>query len=147
MDPIQGCRIDEAANRAIPEFTVAAVYRFKYCKKCKEVKPPRTHHCSVCGKCVFRMDHHCPWVGNCVGLLNHKKFLLFLIYSFIGLQCVGWGTRLTGGQKRYQNLMYGGFFMSLSVGILMFFHLFLVLSNWTTLEMASFMAEINIFRH
>lgn len=29
------------------------------CKKCIAPKPPRTHHCSVCNKCVLKMDHHC----------------------------------------------------------------------------------------
>lgn len=29
------------------------------CKKCIEPKPPRTHHCSVCNRCILKMDHHC----------------------------------------------------------------------------------------
>jgi len=29
------------------------------CKKCIKPKPPRTHHCSVCNKCILKMDHHC----------------------------------------------------------------------------------------
>ena len=53
------------------------------CIKCKGPKPPRAHHCSICGECVLRMDHHCPWVGNCVGLKNHKFFLLFLFYTIV----------------------------------------------------------------
>jgi len=57
---------------------------FRYCEKCKEVKPPRSHHCSVCSACIMRMDHHCPWVGNCVGLKNHKFFLNFLFYTALG---------------------------------------------------------------
>ena len=57
---------------------------WRYCKKCLSMRPPRAHHCSICGRCVLRMDHHCPWVGNCVGLHNHKYFLMFLLHAMIG---------------------------------------------------------------
>ena len=67
--------------------------------RCKCVKPPRTHHCSKCDRCVLRMDHHCKWMANCVGHRNLKFFLnfgfymaLLCLYSAIvftvgGLQC------------------------------------------------------------
>ncbi|TKA23215.1 hypothetical protein B0A50_07608 [Salinomyces thailandicus] len=55
----------------------------RFCKKCRCVKPDRTHHCSTCGQCVLKMDHHCPWLATCVGLRNYKSFLLFLIYTSI----------------------------------------------------------------
>ncbi|CAN4111762.1 unnamed protein product [Withania somnifera] len=55
----------------------------RFCKKCNQLKPPRCHHCSVCGRCVLKMDHHCVWVVNCVGALNYKYFLLFLFYTFL----------------------------------------------------------------
>jgi len=55
----------------------------KTCNKCKCVKPPRSHHCSTCGRCVLKMDHHCPWMNNCVGLRNQKAFLLFNFYTMI----------------------------------------------------------------
>lgn len=53
-----------------------------YCKKhsCDNFRPPRTHHCSKCQRCVERMDHHCIWLNRCVGYGNHKPFVLFLIY-------------------------------------------------------------------
>ncbi|KAJ1419146.1 Palmitoyltransferase, DHHC domain [Sesbania bispinosa] len=57
--------------------------RIRYCRKCNQFKPPRCHHCSVCGRCVLKMDHHCIWVVNCVGALNYKYFLLFLFYTFL----------------------------------------------------------------
>jgi len=50
------------------------------CKKCNVVKPPRAHHCSICGHCVLKMDHHCPWINRCVGLNNYRYFYLFLLY-------------------------------------------------------------------
>ena len=57
---------------------------WRYCSKCKLVRPPRSHHCSICGYCVMRMDHHCPWVGNCVGIGNHKYFWNFLLHAMTG---------------------------------------------------------------
>ncbi|XP_030932594.1 probable protein S-acyltransferase 14 isoform X2 [Quercus lobata] len=57
--------------------------RIRFCRKCSQLKPPRCHHCSVCGRCVLKMDHHCVWVVNCVGALNYKYFLLFLFYTFL----------------------------------------------------------------
>lgn len=56
----------------------------KKCQDCDYIKPIRTHHCSVCNRCVFIMDHHCPWVNNCLGLENHRYFLLFIFYLMLG---------------------------------------------------------------
>lgn len=41
-------------------------------------KPPRAHHCSICGTCRLDFDHHCPWLGNCVTMRTMQRFLLFI---------------------------------------------------------------------
>ncbi|XP_038070729.1 palmitoyltransferase ZDHHC16-like isoform X2 [Patiria miniata] len=63
----------------VPDTGVATI-----CKKCIAPKPPRTHHCSICNKCILRMDHHCPWINNCVGHYNYRYFILFCIYMWTG---------------------------------------------------------------
>ncbi|KAG5895059.1 hypothetical protein JTB14_021026 [Gonioctena quinquepunctata] len=55
------------------------------CKKCIAPKPPRTHHCSVCNRCILKMDHHCPWLNNCVGYRNHRYFFLYMAYMVAGV--------------------------------------------------------------
>uniref|UniRef100_A0AAY4CNV7 Palmitoyltransferase n=1 Tax=Denticeps clupeoides TaxID=299321 RepID=A0AAY4CNV7_9TELE len=54
------------------------------CKKCIVPKPARTHHCSICNRCILKMDHHCPWLNNCVGHFNHRYFFSFCVYMTMG---------------------------------------------------------------
>mmetsp|Transcript_26604 Transcript_26604/g.56215 ORF Transcript_26604/g.56215 Transcript_26604/m.56215 type:complete len:422 (-) Transcript_26604:94-1359(-) len=54
------------------------------CGSCSSYKPPMSHHCRICNRCVSRMDHHCPWMNNCIGAANLKPFILFLGYTWIG---------------------------------------------------------------
>jgi hypothetical protein len=44
------------------------------CGQCQTFKPPFSHHCRICNRCVSKMDHHCPWMNNCVGGANLSKF-------------------------------------------------------------------------
>ncbi|XP_052730924.1 probable protein S-acyltransferase 15 isoform X2 [Vigna angularis] len=53
----------------------------KKCDKCFVYKPPRTHHCRVCRRCILKMDHHCLWINNCVGYWNYKAFFVFVLYA------------------------------------------------------------------
>lgn len=63
------------------------------CGQCQTFKPPFSHHCRICNRCVSRMDHHCPWMNNCVGASNLKHFFLFLIYTW---SCSAYALTLFG---------------------------------------------------
>jgi len=114
------------------------------CEKCKNLKPPRAHHCSICGTCTLKMDHHCPWVGNCVGLKNYKFFLVFLFWVSIAS---GIYSILTGIAMFSSNFMLDSpiglwamlsLFITasfaMSVGCFFVFHIHLLSENKTTLE-------------
>ncbi|CAI0476766.1 unnamed protein product [Linum tenue] len=75
VDPL----VDTAAGLGINR---DETQKTRFCRKCNQFKPPRSHHCSVCRRCILKMDHHCVWVVNCVGALNYKYFLLFLVKAF-----------------------------------------------------------------
>ncbi|VDM54521.1 unnamed protein product [Angiostrongylus costaricensis] len=47
---------------------------------CNFFKNERTHHCSICKRCIMGMDHHCIWINQCVGSHNHRHFFLFILY-------------------------------------------------------------------
>ena len=77
----------------------------KRCNKCDSIKPPRTHHCSICNRCIIQMDRillidldHCPWIGNCVGHHNRQYFVNFLTYLTFGLSI---GLALINTKSKY----------------------------------------------
>jgi palmitoyltransferase len=49
------------------------------------VSPPRAWHCAVCGVCVLKREHHCMFAGYCVGHFNHRYFILFLAWMWVGV--------------------------------------------------------------
>ena len=45
------------------------------CGQCQTFKPPMSHHCRICNRCVSRMDHHCPWVSDTIFFVSFCEFL------------------------------------------------------------------------
>jgi len=127
----------------------------RYCFACQCMKPDRSHHCSVCGKCVLRYDHHCPWTNSCISYGNYKYFVLFLGYAFLFCLFVAstsieyfisfWKSLAVDQKDEISSIPSSGkfhllflFFLSIMFGIsvasLFFYHLFLTSQNRTTIE-------------
>lgn len=49
-----------------------------FCTRCNVFRPPRSHHCRTCGRCVRQFDHHCGVLGRCIAERNHRWFTLLL---------------------------------------------------------------------
>ncbi|KAF0300182.1 Palmitoyltransferase ZDHHC15 [Amphibalanus amphitrite] len=134
-----------AADGCLPTYNRTMSGTLRYCERCRQIKPDRCHHCSVCGECVLKMDHHCPWVNNCIGFTNYKFFVLFLGYAFtycvyvtlstLKYFIVFWKDGLQG-VARFHILFL--FFVASMFGVslisLLSYHCYLVLRNQSTLE-------------
>ncbi|MCO5552819.1 hypothetical protein L7F22_006336 [Adiantum nelumboides] len=107
----------------------------------QKVKPPMTHHCHICKRCILKMDHHCPWMHNCIGFFNYRFFFLFLFYLWIGcayttymasipLQAIDDDEDTT--QILFTFVLAIAVFFALSG--LFWFHVYLVLSAQTTID-------------
>lgn len=125
----------------------AMTFDWRWCRKCNRGKPPLTHHCSICKKCVLKMDHHCPWMATCVGYFNYRYFFLYCWWMWVGSAysafayglAVPWLFRLDDPRWGRRGFMpFFLFILSCSVfcGIsgLLGWHAYLVLTGQGTIE-------------
>lgn len=53
------CMLTSSAVKDNPPPPELDISHLRKCEKCGQLKPPRTHHCSLCRTCILKMDHHC----------------------------------------------------------------------------------------
>ncbi|WVQ79515.1 hypothetical protein IAT38_001614 [Cryptococcus sp. DSM 104549] len=122
--------------------------RVRRCRKCDGPKPERTHHCSVCKRCVLMMDHHCPWINGCVGLHNQRHFVLFM--AWLSLGC--WSVCALGYSRFIDTFSYHSVWpaytpklgytliyvlciaIGVAVPVLMMWHLYMISCGETSIE-------------
>ncbi|KAH8104674.1 zf-DHHC-domain-containing protein [Cristinia sonorae] len=123
----------------------------KWCRKCWAPKPPRTHHCSSCGRCILKMDHHCAWLGNvCLGHRTYTSFLHFLTctvalsayiaviniravyYAFTNPLSIDESTPI-----HCISLSFASIVITMVIGPFLLYHCYLISTNQTTLESLS----------
>lgn len=111
---------------------------------------------------IRQIDHHCPWINNCVGHRNHRYFFLFCFWTTFGAVYVVLftfdimfyltipGTRFarfcnyfyTSGiyelsintQRYLTGLFYLCTTVTLALGGLTTFHIFLISTGQTSIE-------------
>ncbi|KAJ0966601.1 hypothetical protein J5N97_023518 [Dioscorea zingiberensis] len=117
----------------------------EYCDRCAVYKPPRTHHCQYCKRCVLKMDHHCVWMDTCVGYRNHKPFIIFVLHATLG-SCYAMVIFVGGFFQEDHDfetfflkagyVLFGFFIAILSLTMSSFFawNVYLLAHNMTTIE-------------
>lgn len=120
----------------------------QYCSTCRIIRSNRTKHCRHCDNCVTVFDHHCPWTGTCIGVRNYPFFFLFVLSIFLGSFYILFSSIyvLIGVIKGLPSdtailrlfsciiIFFWSFFIFVIIGILLFFHIYLIYKNLTTSE-------------
>ncbi|XP_071716360.1 probable protein S-acyltransferase 16 isoform X2 [Rutidosis leptorrhynchoides] len=82
----------------------------RYCKKCSVYKPPRSHHCRICKRCILRMI---LLVGSLTVDTHQTEESFRIVYIISGLLLIP---------------------LSMALSVFLGWHVYLIIQNKTTIE-------------
>ena len=114
------------------------------CKKCNNLRPKRAHHCRYCNKCIIMMDHHCFTFNKCIGKNNYWYFIKYILFSELNATIIFWSAiyvccNYYSELEKFSIIKYGimiftSFMASFGLFFYLLFHIYICLSDLTTLE-------------
>jgi hypothetical protein len=58
--------------------------KLSMCSQCQTFKPPLSHHCRICNRCVSKMDR--KFIVRCLSTFIYSSFLLRIVTILIGIE-------------------------------------------------------------
>ncbi|KAH8416088.1 hypothetical protein KR222_008042, partial [Zaprionus bogoriensis] len=125
-------------NAVKPAEGSAEYSEWRHCTICDRLAPPRSWHCKVCKVCILKRDHHCLFTGCCVGQHNHRYFMCFVIYLFLG------AVYALTYNSYYMWVLHGDTFFRWSSLIKLICPMFMVMLGnlWTNLQLLFYSLNI-----
>lgn len=68
-----------AITRSVPIGSIEV--QMRACSTCQTFTPPKSYHCSYCGRCCQDLQYHCAWLANDVGAGTIVPFLVLISSS------------------------------------------------------------------
>lgn len=78
-----------------------------WCSECATLKVYRSHHSSICGRCIPMFDHYCSFVGCTI---SRNNYLIFWVYV--------WAMELTLLFTTITIIVYGALWRSLHASLI-----------------------------
>ena len=143
--PLLKGQLNALVTVSVAEYRTTAwnsVYKYRKCKHCNVVTPPRTYHCKATDKCVMRFDHYCMWISTSIGLLNYKFYWQMILYQMLAMMTLSLHVYRLDGLTLLSGLS-GIYFIEQLILFSVF--TYRALKNITTQEKDKLVGQYNIY--